>query len=246
MNTSKLTWIFVAVLVAASWPVNAGEDLLAASRTISVRGVAEIAFPADHVTIFAAVVADGNNPESVQHEARDKAAQVLEFVRDFGVEAEDVSTNRVSLRDKTEYFDDDDCPRTEVIPKYEAKVGIRFVLRDLKLFDELMNGILDSGVNRILSVSFDSSERIEKAKDARKSAIRAAKEKADYLAGELGQVVGNPIRITEVVEKSYFDRSLASSNSFVTTGGTYTGTTSMSPEEQIVSATVEVIFELSD
>lgn len=247
MDIKKYSVAFVTAVVLTLGTAYAEGDLVAASRTISVRGSAEVAFPADHVVVVTSVVEEGNDAKLVQAEARRGAARVLDFIRSFGVESEDLSTNRVSLSEVTDYFDDEDHSKTEIIPEYEAIIGIRFILRDLERYDELMNGIMDSGVNRILGLYFDSTARIERAKEARKAAIRAAREKAEYLADELGQVVGDPIRITEIVETSYFDRSLATSNSYVVSSmnSAGSGKSSINPEEQSVSAIIEVIFELS-
>jgi uncharacterized protein YggE len=64
-------------------------------------------------------------------------------------------------------------------------------------YDELVAGVIEVGVNRISGVEFGSSEEIAKRKEARLLAIKAAREKAEYLAEALGQRVGRPLWINE-------------------------------------------------
>ena len=60
-----------------------------------------------------------------------------------------------------------------------------------------MNGLLDTGINRIQGIVFDASNRKELEKQARVKAIQNAKEKAQLYATTLGQQIGKAVHISE-------------------------------------------------
>ncbi len=247
MRTSNRILVAATVLVLGAGAAAAASTGLDEPRTISVRGRAELVFPADHVVIRTSVVAKADAPKDAQTEASGKAARVLDFVGDLGVAERDAVTDGVSLQEATERFDDDDCPKAEPVPEYTATVGIRITLRDVARYDELMAGLLDLGVNRIRGASFESTEVPAKAREARIAAIRAARDKAVYLADELGERVGRPLEIEEVSEESVLGYSVGQSNAYLIEGMNSTvGSTgsSISPRELTVTAEIDVVFEL--
>lgn len=245
LNTVR---VVAVVLVLGVGSAVAGSDRSGEPRTISVRGRAELLFPADHVVIRTSVVAEADAPKDAQAEASAKAARVLGFVHALGVDDRDVVTDGVSLQETTQRFnDDDDCPKVEPEPEYTAVVGIRITLRDIARYDELMAGLLDLGVNRIRGASFESTEMPAKAREARVAAIRAAREKAVYLAEELGERVGRPLDIEEVSEESVLGYSVGYSNTYQIQGMSSAGGSagsSISPRQLTVTAEIDVVFEL--
>ena len=78
---------------------------------------------------------------------------------------------------------------------YLVRRGIGVRLTEVKQFDVVLSGLITNGVNYIQGIDFRTSE-LRKYKDqARAMAIRAAKEKADAMAAELGVKVGKPYTI---------------------------------------------------
>lgn len=218
-------------------------------RTISVRGRAEIEYPADHMILSASVVAKAQTPDAAQNEARRKATAVLNFVKSLGVDDKDTLTDFATLDDTTDEYDDDDCPRQNPEIEFTATIGIRVILRDFSKYDELVAGLLKGGVNRIRGISFESTEQVAKAKEARIEAIRAAREKADYLASQLGQKVGHPLEINEVYERKALDYSVGYSNSYQIRqreASFSSNGSSLSPNRMTAYAEVDVVFELED
>ena len=232
----------VLLLAATSFTLNAAD---AAPRTITVRGRSEIVYPPDHVTVHAAVIAKADDARVAQKRAHEQAAAILAFLREAGVAPDDLATDRTDLREIQDPSDDD-CPRQTPTSHFEASVGVRFKLRDLQRYDDVLSGITQFGVNRVYGVTSESSLRTAKAKEARIAAVVAAKDKAGYLAKELGLSLGQPITVQEIVAKSYFDQSLASTNSFIV-DGVHTfdpKSTSFSPNDLTVTAEIEIVFEL--
>lgn len=162
-------------------------------REITVRGVAEVVVPPDFVRVEASVVTLDKDVETAQTQNREKVKAVLAFVRKLGVEAKDIGTQYTSLQRKEERLRD----KPPEFLGYEATNSIRVKLRDMAKYDELIAGVIKLGVNRIGGIDFGSTDEIEKRKEARLLAIKAARAKAEYLAAALGQRVGRPLWISE-------------------------------------------------
>jgi uncharacterized protein YggE len=63
--------------------------------------------------------------------------------------------------------------------------------------EDLVTKILESGVNYIHSIDFQTTEFKKYREQARELALIAAKEKAEKMAGALGLLIGDPLQISE-------------------------------------------------
>ena len=117
-------------------------------------------------------------------------------------------------------------------------------LRDVSRVEQLMTDVLKAGVNGIDDIDFRSTQ-IRKHKDqARVMAIRAAREKAVALTGEIGQTIGKAYSIVEEGTSREFSNSVGS-NTRSSVGGNYSETEGTIALGQIsISARVVVSFEL--
>jgi uncharacterized protein YggE len=163
-------------------------------REITVTGVAEIKVPPDHVVIHTSVVNEAMDGAEAQAKTDQAARTVLALVRGQGIPTQDVRTEHIYLSTKERW---DDKTRTSVFEGYRASNSIEVTLRDLSKYDALMAAMLKQGVNRINGVTFASASEIEKRREARILAIQMAKQKADYLAAQVGMKVGKPLSIAE-------------------------------------------------
>ena len=234
--------LIAALLALPSYPLAAADT---PPRTISVRGRAEVVFPPDHVVVHAAANASADNARAAQTQAHEKATAILSYLRQAGVASDDVDTDRTELRSVRDPIDEN-CPHQALLSHFEATVAIRFKVRNLAQFDELLSSLTDLGVNRIYSVTSESTQRVAKSKDARIQAVLAGKEKAGYLAKQLGLSLGSPVTVQEVVAKSYFDQSLSNTNSYIVDGvNTFTpSSASFSPTQLSASAEFDIVFEI--
>ena len=214
-------------------------------REITVRGVAEVVVPPDYVEIRTRVVTLNKDLAKSQAENDELVKAVLDLVRGMGIPADDVNTGYTSLGPK-EHRVRDQAP---VFLGFEATKSITVKLRDLSKYEALISGMLELGVNRITGVSFRSSEELERRKDARRLAITAAREKAEYLAEQLGQKVGRPLWVAEFRKETPMMPSW-SNTAFVSPRGgdakpdSEQGT--IAPGSITIRAQVEASFELVD
>ena len=121
--------------------------------------------------------------------------KVIKFIKKFGIPTTDFQTTNVSLH-KT--YDYDKKKQT-----YQASQTIAIVLKDLTKYDELMMGLVDTGINNINGVEFKSSKMEEHKVTARKQAILDAKKKAEDFVSVLNQKVGKAILITDNSQPMY-------------------------------------------
>src|SRR6478609_4653223 len=162
---------------------------------VSVTGEGKIKVAPDQVTILATVETKGTNAKDVKKQNDEQMEAVLKFVKKMDLAPADYKTKRVSLNPQYDY---EKKKRT-----YNATQTIEILLRDLSKYDELMEGLIEQGINRIDNVTFQSSKLAQYQSDARKAAIKEAKMKAEEYVSVLGQKVGAAITITDNSQTYY-------------------------------------------
>src|SRR4030095_3981219 len=75
-------------------------------------------------------------------------------------------------------------------PTCVVRKSIQVKLTDIEAFEALLTGLLTNGVNNVHGIEFRTSQLRKHRDTARAMAVRAAKEKADALASELGVKCG--------------------------------------------------------
>src|SRR5688572_23556891 len=188
--------ILLAVVMVgySNAPSKAQVNLVEPKPSISVSGTAEIRVVPDEVNLRLAVESrDPKLDEAVkQNDAR--TAAVLKFLKESGIESKDVQTDYVEIQPQY----DNDRRAQQIVPEFylvRRNLGVR--LRNVSQFDPVLAGVLRSGVNYVLGIEFRTNELRKHRDVARQQAIRAAKEKASALAGELDVKVGKAQNIQE-------------------------------------------------
>jgi uncharacterized protein len=156
---------------------------------INVSGYGKVKVAPDQALISISLESKGTKAEDVKKENDKKTAVILKFIKKSNIAQEDFQTQRVSLN--TNY----DFEKKKY--NYVATKSVQIVLRDLAKYDELMEGPINEGLNRIDNVEFKSSKMKELQSDARKLAIKEAKAKAEDFVSVLGQKVGKAILISD-------------------------------------------------
>ncbi len=156
-------------------------------------------------------------------------------MQSLGIPTKDIATREISL----ERQEDEVEGKSPVFRGYLATNRIVITLRDLGSYDKLMTVILKAGVNEIGSVHFGSENEVEKRKEVRIAAIKAAKEKADYLSLALGQKVCAPIKIEET--RTGYGTNL---NSEIVVMAPKVVSATIAPSNIEISASIDVTFLL--
>jgi uncharacterized protein YggE len=211
--------------------------------TITMKGKATIVINPDHVVVMIGIDATKTDARAAQTETMKKVKKILGFIAELGISDRDVSTDYLTLEKEDVDLKDEGNKRQDLPPKYEASMDVRIVLRDLAKFEQLIQGLMLNGVNRIDGITFDSTERVAKTREARIQAIRAAKEKAIYLANAINETVGKALVIEEI-NRNYSNS--ATSNTFSIEGISLSDNRikSFSPKSLLIESEIKVVFEL--
>ena len=156
---------------------------------ISVSGEGKVKVVPDQASITVTVETKGNNAKDVKKQNDQKIEAVLKFIKKMNLAPADYKTQRVSLNPQYDY--------EKKKHSYNATQTIEIVLKDLSKYDELMEGLVDEGINRIDTVVFESSKLAQYQSEARKLAMKEAKLKAEDYVSALGQKVGRAMIISD-------------------------------------------------
>ncbi|MBC7439539.1 MAG: SIMPL domain-containing protein [Flavobacterium sp.] len=163
---------------------------------INVAGEGKIKVTPDQVNISVSVESKGVKAADVKKENDIKIDEVIRFIKKMKVDVKDFQTQRVTLNDQYDY--------QKKKHNYVAMQTIVILLKDLSKYDELMEGIVDAGINNINNVDFKSSKLEIYKSDARKLAMKDAKAKADdYTTVLAGQKVGKAFTVTDNTQTYY-------------------------------------------
>ena len=163
--------------------------------TVDVIGEGIIRVVPDEVTVTVRVENSGKDAALIKQENDRTVNNVLDFVKKMGVEEKNVRTEYINLNKNYDY--------NSKTYSYTANQTISILLKDLKKYEDLMNGLLKSGINRIDGVAFSSSKIETLEVEARKKAVLDAKDKAAVYAGVLEQRIGNAVKIREMEVNNY-------------------------------------------
>ncbi len=162
---------------------------------ISVSGIGEVQTDPD-VAVFSVGV---EVREDTVAEARSKAAEaaqdVIDSLRDNGVDERDIRTLNFSIQPQFD-FRRDDPPR---IVAYIVTNTVEVTVRDIDAVGELIDDAAEAGGDavRIQSIRFEIEDPMELIEEARALAVADAREKAEQLA-DLNEVdLGKPLSIVE-------------------------------------------------
>lgn len=157
---------------------------------IVVNGEGKIKVTPDQASITIAIETKGTKAVEVKKENDIAVEKVIQFIKKMKLPKEDVTTQRVSLNPNYDY--------EKKKHNYLANQQIVILLKDLSKYDELMEGLVDAGANRIDNVEFKSSKLALIQSEARKAAMKDAKLKADdYVSVLVGQKVGKALLIND-------------------------------------------------
>ena len=162
---------------------------------IFVNGEGKIKVVPDEVAISVSVESKGTKAVDVKKENDIKIDAILKFIKKMNLDKKDYQTERVSLNDQFDYM--------KKKHNYVATQTISINLKDLLKYDELMEGLMDAGINNINNVQFSSSQLNFYKSEARKLAMKDAKLKAEDYVSVLGQKVGKAFTITDNSQNYY-------------------------------------------
>jgi uncharacterized protein YggE len=190
MKTLLVTTFLILVAVCS---VQAQQKQLFDDRPkISVNGEAVVKVQPDQIIITFGIETWDKNIITAKQENNKIMKDAIAVIKETGIQDKDIQTDYLSIE-----------PRYD--NNYEKKNFIGYFVRNTFVVtltepdkvENLVIGILQSGVNYIHNINFQTTEFKKYREQARDLALNAAKEKAEKMAGTLNKQVGDPIQINE-------------------------------------------------
>jgi uncharacterized protein YggE len=184
------------LLLSSCSPVARSEPRAVAAapepRTITTTGDAEVRVTPDEVVLILGVETAAQELGAARSQNDERVRRVLAAAQEQGVEAKYLQTEYLSLEPRY----NDSYTRRD-LTGYVTRKTIVVTLKDIGKFENLLTAALEAGANNVHGVQFRTTELRRYRDQARSLAIKAAQEKAVALAAELGQKVGQPLKIEE-------------------------------------------------
>lgn len=162
-----------------------------APRSISVTGTAEIKTAPDELTVTVGADAFAAEPDAAREASSKTMHALLDVARANKVDPKDVCTEGMSLQVRYDSYE------KHHVSGYDAHNTLVLVLHDSEQVERVLTELGKAGANRIDGVAYGSTRVVELRKEARLTAVAAARDKAQAMAAALGQKVGHPLRVDE-------------------------------------------------
>ena len=193
MKAKTISVVSVALVLVFSLSAWAGHRPASQkSGFITVTGDAEVRVVPDEVILTLGVETWDKDLEVAKSQNDERVKRVLALAQNYEIEPKHIQTDHISIEPRYH----DNYEKRDFIGFFVRKT-IVITLKDLSKFEDLLTSALGAGVNYVHGIQFRTTELRKHRDEARALAIKAAREKAIALTGELGQEVGEPHSIRE-------------------------------------------------
>jgi hypothetical protein len=180
----------VSVFALVGW--SDGQQGSSPTRLITVTGDAEVRVVPDEVILTLGVETWNKDVDVAKRQNDKRVQQVLDLAKEYGIESKHIQTEHISIEPRYE----ENWEKRGFIGFFVRKTVV-ITLKDVSKFEGLLTSVLGSGANYVHGIQFRTTELRKHKDQARALAVRAAQEKAEAMAGELGEQIGKPQSIRE-------------------------------------------------
>lgn len=181
-------------------PVSAVSPTPLPERTITISGKAVVRATPDRAEVRLGVVTTDANPGIAQQRNESSVKQMITAMRKVGVTPAQVSPGLFTLEQSSE--EENDRKRTVFV----VTTAVTVTLTDLSLVGAVLRSAFSSGATEG-SVEFSTTKLRQYRDQARREAIKAAREKAMDMADAAGATVG-PVRSFSEVSSGWHMRDI--------------------------------------
>jgi len=159
---------------------------------ITVNGEAVVNVKPDKIVLSFGIETRDADIMVAKQENNDILKKAVAAIKESGIPEKEIQTDHLSIepRYRDNYNQDD-------FLGYFVRNTFVVTLSETGKVEELVTKVLQSGVNYIHGVDFQTTEFKKYREQARELALKAAMEKAAKMAAVLGQSIGSPIQINE-------------------------------------------------
>lgn len=180
--------LFFAFLVFCSISAFSQEKL----HYININGTSELVTPADQIDFTIQIKSIGSSLEKSKSTNDKNLQELKDILVQFGIGSHAIEVSPIIVGKNNEY----------VTGKLEHKgyfteISISFVLRDLTKYFDLSNRLCTNNSFEITNSQYSLSDYEAQHKIANENALKAAKDKAEYMSKSLGLKLGDVLEIEE-------------------------------------------------
>lgn len=168
----------------------------APTPTITVTGEATVQATPDMATISLGVTTQGATGAEAMTANNAALAKVIERLKGAGIEDKDLQTQNLSLNPNWSNYDSS-SGQVQTITGYTASNILSVRVRDLGKLGSVLDAAVGDGANTLNGLSFDLSQPRPAQDEARKSATKDARARAELLATAAGVKLGRVLSISE-------------------------------------------------
>lgn len=171
-------------------------------RSFSVTGEGVVTTVPDTAQFSVSVVTNGGmDIADTQKQNVDKMNKIIDFMKNQGIDAKDIKTNRFALDPQYSYpvcVANKACPASQVTG-YNITQSISIKIRDTEKVGVLIAGATENGANSVSDITFVVGDETKAKNAAREAAIEQGKRQASSVAASAGFELG---KLTAVYEES--------------------------------------------
>ncbi len=188
MKTMAAALLLTACLAAGAFAQLGYDD----RSKINVTGEAVVYAKPDKIVISLGIETMDKDILVAKQKNNEILKKTLAAVKEAGVQDKDIQTDQLSIEPRWR----DDYRQEEFIG-YFVRNTLAVTITDVSRVEGVITSALQSGVNHIFGVDFQTTALKQLRDQAREMALKAAKEKADKMAAVLDQTVDAAIQINE-------------------------------------------------
>lgn len=209
VNFSAKVVIFLAILfaftkVVGGIPFSVDSIITNKSDVFNVSGEGKVAIKPDLAIVSLGVSQQGQDARAVAQQLDRVIAQVIEVVKEQGVNEQDIQTTNYSINpvyEQNEPIVEPKLPSPKTSPttirNYVGDNTVSIKVRKIDQVDAIIDAAVASGANQVNQITFDAQDRSQAENQARREAVEEAKKKASDAAQSAGFKLGKMINYYE-------------------------------------------------
>ncbi len=227
--------LLASVLGASSLLSSAPAAALPTFPHIEIVGVGEVSVKPDMAKVDISVTTTKDNAQNAKAASDIAVTDLIARLISMKIEKKFIESANLSLQPKYSYPKVGD----PTLLGYQATRTVTVTLEELAQLNDVLDGALKDGLNRINSIRFLSSKENEIKQKARLAAVEDAKNKAKSLAEGFGH------EIAGVWQIRYMDKEAPSPRMYAMSSSSADVSSSYEESAIVITDRVEVIFALN-
>ncbi len=173
------------------------------ARTIVVEGVGKVKVVPDVADLTFAVTTEGTELETIQDQNATSIQEGIDLIKSQGIDEKDIKTFGYNLSPKYTY---NEKKKQSYIDGYTLTQSVSVHVRDIKKVSIILGGLPALGINQINGVNFSAENPDIVLNQARESAFKKARAKAESMAKQNEVSLGRIVTFSEYQGGGYATR----------------------------------------